>query len=56
METLGPMFKKLRKEIETEFIRAKLESEEQASKWQRKINDIQLWDMRYLQKCIAEFS
>jgi len=42
------MSKNLRKEIETEFVGAKLDSEEKAREWQRKINNIELWNMRYL--------
>jgi len=56
METLGAMFRNLCKEIETEFIGAKLYSEEKAREWQTKINNIELWDMRYLKKYIAKFS
>ena len=40
IETLAAMFKNLCKEIETEFIRAKLDSEEKDREWQRKINNI----------------
>jgi len=39
-ETPAAMFKKLCKEIKTEFIGAKLDFEEKARKWQRTINDI----------------
>ena len=46
METPSAMFKTLCKEIETEFIRAKLDYEEKAREWQRKI--MEPWDMRYL--------
>ena len=42
METLAVMFKHLCKKIETEFIRAKLHSEEKVREWQRKINNIEL--------------
>jgi len=45
METPAAMFKSLCKEIETEFIRAKLDSEEKAREWQRKINNIELCDI-----------
>ena len=56
IETPAAMFRNLCKEIETEFIGAKLDSEEKAREWQRKINNIELWDMRYLENYIAEFS
>ena len=56
METPAAMFKNLCKEIKTEFIRAKLDFEEKAREWQRKINNIKLWDMRYLKNYITEFS
>jgi len=42
METSAAIFKNLCKEIETEFIRAKLGSEEKARERQRKINNIEL--------------
>ena len=47
METPVAMFKNLCKEIKTEFIEAKLDSEENAKEWQRKINNIELLDKRY---------
>jgi len=50
------MFRNLYKEIETKFIGAKLDSKEKEIEWQRKINNIELWDMRYLENYIAEFS
>ena len=50
------MFKKLCKEIEIEFIGSKLDSEEKTREWQRKINNIEIWDMRFLENYIAEFS
>ena len=56
METPIAMFRSLYKEIETEFIEAKCDSEEKARKWQRKINNIELWDIKYLEKYITEFS
>ena len=56
MESLAAKFKNLCKEIEIKFIGAKLDSEEKAREWQRKINNIELWDMRYLENYIAEFS
>ena len=56
METPSTMFRRLCKEIEIEFIGAKLDSEEKVREWQRKINNIELWDMRYLENYIAEFS
>jgi len=55
METPAIMFKNLCKEIETKFIGAKLDSEENEGEWQRKINNIELWDMRYLKNYITEF-
>ena len=42
METPAAMFKNPCKEIETEFIGAKLDSEEKTREWQRKINNIKL--------------
>jgi len=42
METPAAMFKNLCKEIETEFIGAKLDFEEKSRDWQRKINNIEL--------------
>ena len=42
METPATMFKNLCKEIKTEFIRAKFDSEEKAREWPRKINNIKL--------------
>ena len=48
MEILAAMFKNLCKKIETEFIGAKLDSEEKAKELHRQINNIELWDMRYL--------
>jgi len=56
MGTPAAMFKYLCKEIETEFIWAKIDSKKKAREWQRKINNIELWDMRYLGNYIAEFS
>ena len=50
------MLRSLCKEIETEFIGAILNSEEKVREWQREINNIELWNMRYLKNCIAEFS
>ena len=47
METLAAMVKKLCKEIKIEFIRAKLDSKEKARQQQTKINNIELWSMRY---------
>jgi len=40
METLAAMFKNLCNEIETEFIRAKLDSEEKVRERHKKINSI----------------
>ena len=56
IETLVAIFKKLCKKIKTKFIETKLHSEEKAREWQRKINNIELWDMRYLENYIIEFS
>ena len=42
METPTAMFKNLCKEIETEFIGAKLDSDKKARKWKIKINNIKL--------------
>ena len=39
METPAATLKNLCKEIEIEFIRAKLDYDEKARKWQRKINN-----------------
>jgi len=50
------MFKSLCKEIETEFIGAKIDYEKKVREWQTKINNIELWDMKYLENYIAEFS
>ena len=56
MKTLPAMFKSLCKEIEHEFIKAKIDYEETVREWQGKINDIGFWDMRCLENCITEFS
>jgi len=56
MKTLGVVFKKLCKEIKIEFIDAKPNSEEKAREWQRKINNIEIWDMRYLKNYINKFT
>ena len=56
IEKSAAMFKNLCKEIKTEFIRAKLDSEEKTREWSRKINNIELWDMSYLETYIVEFS
>ena len=56
MEILFAMLKNLCKKIKTEFIGAKLDSKEKEREWQRKINNIGLWDMRNLKNYIAEFS
>ena len=42
------MFKNLCSEIETEFVGAKFDFEEKAREWQRKINNIEYWDMKYI--------
>jgi len=55
MDSPKAMFKKLCKEIEIEFIVSKLYSEEKTREWQRKINNIEIWDMRFLENYIAEF-
>jgi len=54
MEAPAAMFKNLCKEIEVEFIGAKLDSEEKTREWQRKINNIKWWDMRYWNNYIAK--
>ena len=56
MGTPAVMFKKLCKKIKTEFIGAKFDFEEKAKEWQRKITNIELWDIRYLKNYIDEFS
>ena len=56
IETLAAMFRSLYKEIDTEFVGAKIDYKEKAWEWQRKINNIEIWDMRYLQNYITEFS
>ena len=56
MESPEAMFRKICKEIEIEFIGSKLDSEEKTREWQRKINNIEIWDMRFLENYIAEFS
>ena len=50
------MLKNLCKEIETEFIKVKLDYQEETREWQRKINNIELWNIRYLKNYITEFS
>ena len=50
------MFKKLCKETTTKFIEAKLDSEEKGKECQRQINNIKLWDMRYLKNYIDKFN
>jgi len=56
LETPAAMFRNLFKEIKTEFIIAKLDSEEKAREWQRKVNSIELWDMRCLENYIVELN
>ena len=56
METPTAMFRSLCKKIKIEFIEAKIDFEDKAREWQRKINNIKLCDMRYLKNYIAEFS
>ena len=48
METPTTMFKSLCKETETESIGAKSNSKEKPREWQIKINNIELWDIKYL--------
>ena len=48
METPAAMFKNFCMEIETKFIGAKFDSEEKARAWQRKINNIELWDLKII--------
>ena len=50
------MFKKLCKDIKIEFIDAKVNSEEKTRECQRKINNTEIWDMRYLKNYSTEFS
>ena len=50
------MFKDLCNEIKTKFIGAKVDSEEKGREWQRKINNIELLDMRCLENYIIKFS
>ena len=38
------------------MIGAKFDSEENAKEWQRKINNIELWDTRYLENYTAKVS
>ena len=40
----------------TEFIEAKLDYEEKNRKWKRKIDKIDLWDMRYPENYITKFN
>jgi len=56
METLATVFKTLYEKIKIEFIDGKINSEEKARECQRNINDIEIWDIRYLKNYIAEFS
>ena len=42
IKTPATMFKNLCKEIKTEFLEAKFDSEEKAREWPRKINNIKL--------------
>ena len=56
METPCAMFKKICKEIDIQFIGAKLDYEEKTREWQRKVNNIEIWNMRCLKNYIAEFS
>ena len=56
METQTVMCKKLCKKIIIKFIRAKLDFDKKATEWQRKINNIELWDVRYLENYIPKLS
>ena len=56
METPAAMFKNLCKQIETKFIGPTLHSEEKAREWQRGINNVELWNIRYLGNYFTEFS
>ena len=56
METPEVMFKKLYKEIEIEFISSNLNFEEKTREWHRKINNIEIWDMRFQEYYFSEFS
>jgi len=42
--------------IEIEIIGSKLDSEEKTRERQRKVNNIKIWDTRFLENYIAEFS
>ena len=42
--------------IESEFIGGKFDSKENIREWQTNINNIEFWDMRYLENYIVEFS
>ena len=42
--------------MKIEFIGSKLDSEEKIREWQRKINNIKNWDMKYLENYIAKVS
>jgi len=50
MKTLAAMFKNLYKEIKIEFIRAKLDSEENTREWQRKINKYRIMGYEIFRK------
>ena len=56
MESPDAMFKKLCKEIKTEFIGAKFNFRKIVREWKKEINNIELWDMSYLQNYITKFS
>jgi len=46
------MLNKLHKQIKIEFISAKLDYEDKFGNRQSKLNNIEIWDMRYLENYI----
>jgi len=56
MGTPITMFKKLCQEIQTKFINTKLDSGGKVREWRRKINNIGIWNMRYLENYSTKFS
>ena len=56
IETPAIMLKNLCEEIETEFIRAKLDFKEKVREWRSKTNKIEFCDIIYLKNYIAEFN